>query len=564
METQTSKVVLKKRGLSAHDLFDPHILNGGLGADLIRGSLRNDVIYDGLATSASDFKENGDVKRKTINKDSNDILRGRDGDDVIYAQWGSDRMVGGAGNDVIISRSDSSTPAENKRIGANVDDGNDVDKLKFNPRFYNPKGLQANDRMRGGEGADTFRFELDINAGKDIVQKHTRGNGTVKWGMNGVAGENNNYHDHWVDGIGRDTVVDFSGKGGEGDKIEIVGHTVTYKVISESENQTTLGVYSDQGADGVRGGGAHDLDVLGVIKVNHDGNFDADKDVTVINDDLGAYQDKARENQPNIFGGGLGDNNIKATSQDDVMVGDVDVTAENFNAKGYVNMRTRRQHGNDRLKGLDGNDLLIDQFGSDRMIGGDGDDIIVSLSDSGVSMENKKIGANVDDGNDVDKLVFRKKFYNPANLKANDIMRGGAGADTFMFGLQIMAPEDIYTKHMDNDGEIEWGMNGVAGENDNYHDHWVEGVGRDTVADFSGTGGEGDQIVITGHTVEYKVVKEFDNRIVLGIYSDQGGDGVRGGGAHDMDTLGVINVKHDGNFNLDKDVTVIQRDLGAF
>ncbi|NEQ51774.1 MAG: calcium-binding protein, partial [Leptolyngbya sp. SIO3F4] len=420
METQTSKVVLKNRGLSAHDLFDPHILNGGLGADLIKGSIRNDVIYDGFATTADNFKENGDVKRKTTRRDGNDTLRGRDGDDVIYAQWGSDRMVGGSGNDVLISRSDSSTPAENKKIGANVDDGNDVDKLKFNSKYYNPKGLQANDRMRGGQGADTFRFELDINAGKDIVQKHTRGNGTVKWGMNGVAGENNNYHDHWVDGIGKDTIVDFSGRGGEGDKIEIVGHTVTYKVISESDNQTTLGIYSDQGADGVRGGGAHDLDVLGVIKVNHDGNFDADKDVTVINDDLGAYQDKAREDQPNIFGGGLGKNNIKGTSQDDVMVGDVDVTADNFNAKGYVNMMTRRQFGNDRLKGLDGNDLLIDQFGSDRMFGGDGDDVIVSLSDSGVSKENKKIGANVDDGNDVDKLVFKKKFYNPSNLKAND------------------------------------------------------------------------------------------------------------------------------------------------
>lgn len=564
MEKQTSKVVLKKSGLSAHDLFDPHILNGGLGTDWIKGTLKNDVIYDSFSTSASAFKANGDVRNKAINKDGNDVLMGRDGDDVIHAQWGSDRMFGGDGNDVIISRSDASTPAENKKIGANVDDGNDVEKLEFKSKYYNPRGLQANDRMRGGDGADTFRFELDINAGKDIVQKHTRRNGTVNWGMNGVAGENNNYHDHWVDGIGKDTIVDFSGKGGEGDKIEIVGHTVTYKVISESANQTKLGVYSDQGADGVRGGGAHDLDVLGVIQVNHDGNFDADKDVKVINNDLGAYQDKAREERPNIFGGGLGSNNIKATSQDDVLFGDVDVTAENFNAKGYVNMRTRLQHGNDRLKGLDGKDLLIDQFGSDRMFGGDGDDVLVSLSDSGISKENQKIGANVDDGNDVDKLVFKKKFYNPSQLKANDKLTGGKGADTFVFGLQIMASEKIYQKHRGNDGQIEWGMNGVAGENDNYHDHWVEGIGLDTVMDFSGSGGEGDQIVITGHTVEYKVIAEATNQVILGIYSDQGADGVRGGGAHDMDVLGAIKVNHDGNFNLNKDVNLIQRDLGAF
>ena len=37
--------------------------------------------------------------------------------------------------------------------------------------------------------------------------------------------------------------------------------------------QALIGVYSDQGADGERGNGAHDFDVLGLIKVNHDGNF---------------------------------------------------------------------------------------------------------------------------------------------------------------------------------------------------------------------------------------------------------------------------------------------------
>ena len=61
-----------------------------------------------------------------------------------------------------------------------------------------------------------------------------------------------------------------------------------------------------------------------------------------------------------------------------------------------------------------------------------------------------------------------------------------------------------------------------------------------------------------------KVLKELDDRVVLGIYSDQGGDGLRGNRAHDLDVLGVIKIKHDGNFNIDHDLTVNNADLGAF
>ncbi len=248
----------------------------------------------------------------------------------------------------------------------------------------------------------------------------------------------------------------------------------------------------------------------------------------------------------------------------DELVGDVAIQAKDFNKKGYFKKSTARKHGNDVLRGGDGNDWLQDQLGSDRMFGGTGDDTLVSVADSGTPAENKAIGANVDDGNDVDKLNFSDRFVNPAGLAANDRLTGGAGADTFKFDLLINAPRSIWQQHQNDDGSIEWGMNGVAGENDNYHDHWVDGIGRDTITDFSGTGGEGDDIVITGHTVTYKVLKEMDNRVVLGIYSDQGADGVRGGGAHDMDVLGVVRVNHDGNFNINRDVKVVNNDLGSF
>lgn len=545
---------------------------GRFGNDRLKGDANDNKIMGDPPLFSNDFDSEGYLLRTMPKRFGNDRLNGRDGDDWLQDQLGRDRYRGGEGDDVLVSISDSNVPAENRKIQANVDDGNDVDKLSFARKFYNPDNLASNDRMRGGTGADTFKFDLLINAPEEIYTKHINSDGTINWGMNGVAGENDNYHDHWVEGIGRDTIVDFSGTGGEGDQIVITGHTVQYKVIQESNNQVKLGVYSDQGADGVRGGGAHDMDVLGVINVKHDGNFDLDKDVTLVHEDLGSFatatgrkvDNPDAEPEEDSLMGSLGSERLVGNSNDNKIYGDPMLTAEDFNRKGYLSQQAIDQHGNDRLLGRDGDDILQDQLGRDRYKGGKGDDVLISISDSNVPAENKQIKANVDDGNDVDKLSFSKEFYNPDDLAANDRLTGGAGADTFKFDLLINAPEEIYTQHMDSDGLINWGMNGVAGENNNYHDHWVEGIGRDVITDFSGTGGEGDKIVLTGHTVEYKVIKELNRQIVLGVYSDQGADGVRGGGAHDLDVLGVIKVRHDGNFNLANDVSVVHQDLGAF
>ena len=188
--------------------------------------------------------------------------------------------------------SDSGTPKENRRIPAQADDGNDLDKLRFTISFFNPQFIDGNDTLEGGSGADTFEWNLLINAPKSIVNKHTNDQ-IINWGGNGVAGENQNYHDHWVDGIGRDVITDFSGEGGEGDKIIIRGHTVQTMLLKESNSKAVIGVYSDQGNDGERGNGAHDFDVLGKIVVLHDGNFNYENDLSVIGTDYGAYGDGA-------------------------------------------------------------------------------------------------------------------------------------------------------------------------------------------------------------------------------------------------------------------------------
>ena len=94
---------------------------------------------------------------------------------------------------------------------------------------------------------------------------------TIDWA--GVAGENNELHDHWVDSFGIDVIADY--RAGE-DTIAIIGHTVApqveHKLIdtdgdgSLDEAVSMISVYSNQGG----GGGAHTQDLIGQIVVHGD------------------------------------------------------------------------------------------------------------------------------------------------------------------------------------------------------------------------------------------------------------------------------------------------------
>lgn len=274
------------------------ILAGSGGEDWLYGKQGQDILLGDNVPDETDFDADGKV---TVNHTSmNDYLFGNIGEDTLIDQFGSDGLIGGQGNDLIISMSDSNIPQENQTIPANVDDGDDLARLNFSDTYINPDNLSANDTLKGGKEADTFSFQLLINASKEIVEKHTNDQGVTNWGMNGVAGENDNYHDHWVDGIGKDLIMDFSGQGGEDDKIIVRGHTVKVKLLSETSDKAELGIYSDQGNDGERGNGAHDFDVLGKIVVKHDGNFNFDNDVQVVGVDYGAYGNGAELYQ--VFG----------------------------------------------------------------------------------------------------------------------------------------------------------------------------------------------------------------------------------------------------------------------
>ena len=204
----------------------------------------------------------------------------------------------------------------------------------------------------------------------------------------------------------------------------------------------------------------------------------------------------------------------------------------------------RGHYGDDILRGGEGDDVLDGGRGSDLLDGGDGNDLLISGSDAG----EQRIGqlavdmpTRGDPDGEVDAALQKLIGYEYQPLKADDVMIGGAGEDTFLITPQINAKEDIIAKHVKADGTINWA--GVAGENDELHDHWVDSFGIKLIADYDA---DDDQIAVIGHTANVYVYHEDvigdDNlETIINVVSNQHG----GGGAHDLDLIGQIVVHGD-------------------
>ena len=626
-------------------------IGGGNGDDSLSGNGGNDRI---MASHGDDQVSGGEGNDRLWGGNGNDTVSGDDGDDTISGGMGADILDGGEGNDRIISRSDAGVP----------DKGHDHSQMHPHQPSLDADDSLADDTLIGGSGADTFRFELLLNAKEEIIKKHADPvTGKVNW--KNVAGENGNAHDHWVDRIGNETILDFNKS--EGDKIEIVGHTVKvdqieYKdVDGDGINESIIYLISDQGDHG----GAHNKDELGTItvygdkveesdlKVNAGVYFGAftsiyktvgtdendlisgtdnkdtidggDGDDTLNGeagndrifagdgDDLvsgGDGKDKLWGNVGNdTISGGDGDDTITGGDGDDVITGEAGKdrlwgNADNDKISGGDDNDTlgggdgddtlNGDAGNDKIWAGDGNDLVSGGEGSDRITGdggndsisggenddtitgGDGDDTITgdagndklwgdggndSISGGeGDDMIWDRMGEDVLDGGEGNDILISRsdagepdiaqetdesKIYpDQPFLDADDTLIGGLGADTFRFELLLDAKDEIVEKHADPiTGKVNWRK--VAHENDNVHDHWVNGIGNDTILDFNKS--EGDQIRIAGHTVQVDDIEYLDlnadgiDESIIHLISDQGGNG----GAHDQDKLGTITVYGD-------------------
>lgn len=206
-------------------------------------------------------------------------------------------------------------------------------------------------------------------------------------------------------------------------------------------------------------------------------------------------------------------------------------------------------YGDDHVIGGTGNDTLDGGRGNDYLEGGDGDDVLLSRSDTGEQRAGQLVldDPSRPEGGSIDPEYLKLYDWIDQEIAGDDVLVGGAGADKFQFETLINGKKDILAEHTNDDRSINW--HGVAGENTYIHDHWVDGIGVDVVADFNKA--EGDTISVIGHTteveVDYRTIDtdgdgvDDDAVSVITVYSQQG----NGGGAHDEDYLGYIIVHGD-------------------
>jgi Ca2+-binding RTX toxin-like protein len=244
---------------SRFENFLASMTGGSAEHDHLNGTTGNNVLFGGGSADAlagmagNDTLNGGSGDDKIWGGSGNDQLTGGTGADLLVGGFGADRMDGGNGNDILLSRSDA---------------GEMVAAQDGTTRIFAAESAAftaVNDTLIGGRGADTFRFEGVVNAKDEIVAKHVNADGTIDWA--GVTGENDNVHDHWVDGFGGDVIRDFNRA--QGDKIEIAAHTAEVQSIRHVDangdgraDYSVITVISQQGA-----AGAHDEDLLGTITV---------------------------------------------------------------------------------------------------------------------------------------------------------------------------------------------------------------------------------------------------------------------------------------------------------
>ncbi|MGB7243932.1 MAG: calcium-binding protein [Sulfitobacter sp.] len=418
--------------------------------------------------------------------------------DIVHIGEGRQTVDAGGGNDRIYSYSDGGEPDPAQTDGS---------AGRVNPPVA--EGA-ADDVVNGGQGKDVFAYRLLLNAKDNILEKHTRDDGSVNWRK--VAGENDNVHDHWVEGIGDDTILDFSNQ--DGDKIDIRGHTVEIASITYDEDSggdySLIALRSQQGA----GGGAHDEDPLGSIKVYGD---------KVTQDDIYV---KAQ-----VF---YGVDQLEEIAQKEVEspadTPERIVSQPQWGAADPESIDLT-------FTGSDRGDVIKAGSGSQTVDGGAGSDRLISYGDNGEPDPAQTAGA---DG---------RKNAPLADGAADDIFTGGTGRDRFEFHALLNASAEVVAQHTNAKGHVNW--RGVAGENDNVHDHWVQGFGDDVITDFSKA--EQDKIIIRGHTVEiaditYGSDTDGDYSLIR-VISQQGNGGAGGAntatGAHDEDPLGTIKVYGD-------------------
>ena len=373
--------------------------------------------------------------------DQNDVLTGDGNDNVFDARLGVDQAHGGGGVDTLYvdySRRDEGEGITGGFTGANTGSlsrldapgGSVLDSVTFtgiNRLFLigtykgdSVTGSGGGDAIYSGGGADN----IQSGDGADFVASED-GNDIV----HGGAGM-----DHIRPGLGTDNV-----NGGNdytvGDEIQIEPPPPAdddFDGIPEVMRIIDATAFAENGGDLleldyslVTTGGV--LSTVGVVLSEHIPVRDESTSgeipstnyfPTYLDTNEGNYRvDDGGTDLHRVDFTGIERVNITGTYQDDVLVGTYDVLADyTFHDDSTEASTEDSARGDDFLRGLDGNDVLIGNTGDDKLFGGNGNDVLVGETNV-LTPEEEAFYEDTDAGYHVDELT------------------GGFGSDLFVLGL---------------------------------------------------------------------------------------------------------------------------------
>lgn len=434
--------------------FSPNgeILEGTADNDLILGKNGNNIIkaYEGddviFEDGGNDIIDAGDGNDIVYSGADNDLVMGGNGDDAIYAGLGSDVVFGGDGHDAIFAEGGNDVVfggAGNDLIaggwGNDVLSGDDGDDQIYgeagNDALF---GRDGNDELAGMDGNDL----LDGGAGNDLLD-----GGAGDDEMTGGGGD-----DTYIVGSAADAVIELAGEG-----VDTVKSAIDYTLADTLENLTLIGTSAVYGT-----GNAQDNVLLGNSASNTligmegndrlDGRAGADTLIGGAGDDV-YMVDNAGDSVVELAGEG----------HDTVHASVSTTLSEHVEDLTLIGLASTTATGNaldNRLTGNRGDNLLDGGAGADVMAGGIGNDAYVvedaadqTLEFAGQGVDTVQASltwtlaenieslvltgtADIDGtGNALDNIVIGNSGANrlDGGLGA-DTLAGGAGDDTYIVG----------------------------------------------------------------------------------------------------------------------------------
>lgn len=383
------------------------IVGGGLG-DILKGRGGDDLIFADTFVDVSQAIVDGAVGLGTpgllnmSGQNDHHALAGNDGNDIIVGSTGADILNGGSGDDLLI-------------------------------------GMQGDDFITGDTDLDVFTFgDYDFNW--TFVETETAGGGRL-YTYNGPG--------NWTYATAANSGADVIYAGG-GDDV-VLGEFGDDLIFGEDGDDR---LHGGAGSDTIFGGSGNDF-------------IQGDLDWLASNNPADGGAD--------FIDGGDGDDIILGQTGNDVIFGG----AGDDELQGGSTGGEDQYDGDDYLNGEDGNDILLGGAGADVLIGGRGDDFL--YGDSPETFAAYQMDDYLDGGEGNDVLV---------GMGGNDTLLGGAGNDS-LYGDSLGTPEAVEGDDYLDGGDGDDYLQGDGGADTLFggsgHDVLRGGAGADSLI-----GGEGD------------------------------------------------------------------------